>query len=200
MTGMNQPSQGHHRYTFADYLAYEDGANVKHEFLDGEIYALAGGTPEHAALAAAVTTIIGAQLGEGPCRVFSSDLKVRVVATGLVSYPDITVICGPIEHDPESRMVVVNPTLVVEVLSDSTQDWDRGEKLEHYKRIPSLRECLLVSHQAPALELWRRQRDGSWSHHAAGGGGSLQLESIGALLATDEIYRRALGTERPARV
>lgn len=190
---MNQPSQRHHRYSFADYLAYEEGANVKHEFLDGEIYAMAGGTPEHAALAAAVTTIVGAQLGDGPCRVFSSDLKIRVLETGLVSYPDVTVICGPIEHDPESRVVAVNPTLIVEVLSDGTQEWDRGKKLDHYKRISSLRECLLVSQHTPALELWRREGDDSWIRHEAGPGASLELQSIGGVLRVDDLYRRALG-------
>jgi Uma2 family endonuclease len=197
---MNQPSQRHHRYTFADYLAYEEGANVKHEFLDGEIYAMAGGTPEHAALAAAITTIIGAQIGDGPCRVFSSDLKVRVLETGLVSYPDVTVICGPIEHDPGSRVVAVNPTLLVEVLSEGTQEWDRGKKLDHYKRIPSLRECLLVSHRTPALELWRREGDGSWVRHEAGPGASLELQSIGAVVRVDEIYRRGLGAADPRHV
>jgi Uma2 family endonuclease len=194
---MNQPSQRHHSYTFADYLAYEEGANVKHEFLDGEIYAMAGGTPEHAALAAAITTVIGAQIGDGPCRVFSSDLKVRVLETGLVSYPDVTVICGPIEHDPQSPVVAVNPTLLVEVLSDSTQEWDRGKKLDHYKRIPSLRECLLISHRVPALELWRREGDGSWGRHEAGPGASLALESIAAVVHVDETYRRALGAADP---
>jgi Uma2 family endonuclease len=190
---MNQPAQRHHRYTFADYLAYEDGSNVKHEFHDGEIYAMAGGTPEHAALAAAVTTIIGAQLGDGSCRVFSSDLKIRVLATGLVSYPDVSVVCGPIEHDPESRMVVVNPTLVVEVLSDSTEDWDRGEKLEHYRRIPSLRECVLVSHRRPEIELWRREDSGPWTRQTAGRGEVVELRSIGGALPVDDVYRRALG-------
>jgi Uma2 family endonuclease len=188
---MNQPSRRHHRYTFADYLSYEDGSNVKHEFFEGEIYAMAGGTPEHAALAAAVTTVIGAQLGEGPCRIFSSDLKIRVQATGLVSYPDVTVVFGPVEHDPDSRMVVVNPTLIVEVLSDSTEDWDRGEKLEHYRRIPPLRECVLVSHHGPEAELLRRGSDGSWTRQVAGAGGTLELLSIGGSLPVDEIYRRA---------
>ena len=197
---MNQPSQRHHRYTFADYLAYEEGANVKHEFLEGEIYAMAGGTPQHAALAAAATTMIGAQLGEGPCRVFSSDLKIRVLETGLVSYPDVTVVCGPVEHDPESRLVVVNPTVIVEVLSDSTQEWDRGEKLDHYRRIPSLRECLLVSHRAPALELWRRDPVGTWTRQEAGPGGALELQSIGASVRVDELYRRGLGTTDPSTV
>jgi Uma2 family endonuclease len=191
---MNQPSQRHHRYTFADYLAYEEGANVKHEFLDGEIYAMAGGTPEHAALAAAITTVIGAQLGDGPCRVFSSDLKIRVLETGLVSYPDVTVICGPIEHAPESRLVAVNPTLIVEVLSDGTQEWDRGKKLDHYKRIPSLQECLLVSHRTATLELWRREAQGAWVRHEAGAGASLELRSVGAVVGVDELYRRGLGS------
>jgi Uma2 family endonuclease len=190
---MNQPSQRHHRYTFAHYLAYEDGSNVKHEFLNGEIYAMAGGTPEHAALAAAITTLIGAQLGEGPCRAFSSDLKVRVLATGLVSYPDLTVICGAIEYDPQSRLVAVNPTLIVEVLSDSTEDWDRGEKLEHFKQIPSLRECLLVSHRTRQIDLWRRNPDGSWSHRTATAGDTVDLQSLGGSLRVDEVYRRGLG-------
>jgi Uma2 family endonuclease len=190
---MNQPAGRHHRYTFADYLAYEDGANVKHEFLAGEIYAMAGGTPDHAALAAAVTTLIGTQLGDGPCRIFSSDLKVRVQATGLVTYPDVTVICGAIEHDPESRVVVVNPTLVVEVTSDSTEEWDRGEKIEHYKRIPSLRECLLVSHRGRELELWSRRADGSWTHSTAQSGAVMALESIECSIDVDQLYRRARG-------
>jgi Uma2 family endonuclease len=196
---MNQPSQRHHRYTFADYLAYEDGSNVKHEFLDGEIYAMAGGTPEHAALAAAVTTLVGAQLGEGPCRVFNSDLKIRVLATGLVSYPDVTVICGPIEHDPQTRMVAVNPTLIVEVLSDGTEEWDRGKKLEHFKQIPSLQECLLVSHRKRQIELWRRNPDGSWNHRTASAGDTLELHSIDGSLRVDEVYRRGLGSADAGR-
>jgi Uma2 family endonuclease len=194
---MNQPSQRHHRYTFADYLAYEDGSNVKHEFFNGEIYAMAGGTPEHAALAAAITTLIGGQLGEGPCRAFSSDLKVRVLATGLVSYPDLTVICGAVEYDPQSRLVAVNPSLIVEVLSDSTEDWDRGEKLEHFKQIPSLRECLLVSHRTRQIDLRRRNPDGSWSHRAAAAGDTVELQAIGGSLRVDEVYRRGLGGSTP---
>src|SRR3954453_18680263 len=172
-------------HTYAEYLALEASSNVKHEFLNGEIYAMAGGTPEHAALAAAITTLIGAQLGEGPCRAFSSDLKVRVLATGLVSYPDLTIICGAVEYDPQSRLVAVNPTLIVEVLSDSTEDWDRGEKLEHFKQIPSLPECLLVSHRTRQIELWSRNPDGSWSHRAAAAGDTIDLLSIEGSLRVD---------------
>jgi Uma2 family endonuclease len=101
------PLAPRHRYTFVEYLELEEVARVRHEFFGGEIHAMAGGTPEHAALAAPITTLIGAQLGEGPRRAFSSDLKVRVLATGLVSCPDLTVVCGPVEHDPQSQMVAV---------------------------------------------------------------------------------------------
>jgi Uma2 family endonuclease len=126
-------------------------------------------------------------------------LKVRVLATGLVSYPDLTVICGPVEYDPQSRMVAVNPTLIVEVLSDSTEDWDRGEKLESFKQIPSLRECLLVSHRTSQIDLWRRGPDGSWSHRTATSGDTLELQSVGGALSVDEIYRRGLGADGPRR-
>jgi Uma2 family endonuclease len=196
---MNQPSHSHHRCTFADYLADEDASNVKHELFNGEIHAMTGGTPEHAALAAAITTLIGAQLGEGPCRAFSSDLKVRALATGLVSYPDLTVICGPVEYDPQSRMVAVDPTMIVEVLSDSTEDWNGGEKLENFKQLPSLRECLLVSHRTSQIDLWSRGPDGSWSHRTAPAGDTVELRSIGGSLRVDDVYRGALGADGPRR-
>jgi Uma2 family endonuclease len=186
-----------HRYTYADYLALEAASNVKHEFLDGEIYAMAGGTPDHAALAVAVSAALVGQLRNQPCRVFSSDLRVRVLATGLATYPDVTVVCGPLEHDTESATTVVNPTIVVEVASDGTEDYDRGEKLENYQRIPSLRECVVVSHRARSIEVWRRDADGGeWQHEEARTGHRVQLPSISGELIVDEIYRTALGPER----
>jgi Uma2 family endonuclease len=127
-----------HRYSFKEYLELEEVARVRHEFYRGEIYAMAGGTPEHAAMAAAITAILGRQLDPKSCRAYSSDLRVRVLATGLATYPDVTVICGASQRDPESATHVTNPKLVVEVLSHSTADYDRDEKLEHYRQIPSL--------------------------------------------------------------
>src|SRR3990172_1362679 len=99
---------GLHRYSFADYLALEEASNTKHEFLSGEIYGMAGGTPEHAALSVAVSSVLRAQLRGGSCRVYSSDLRVRVLATGLATYPDVTVVCGELERDPDSPTTVVN--------------------------------------------------------------------------------------------
>lgn len=116
---------GHHRYTFGEYIALESFSTVRHEFLLGEIYAMAGSTPQHAALAMSVGAALLAKLRGGPCRVHSSDLRVRVLETGLVTYPDVTVVCGPYRADPEDRNTIVNPHVVVEVTSDSTEECDR---------------------------------------------------------------------------
>ncbi len=151
-----------HRYTFKDYVDLEADSPVKHEFLDGEIVAMAGGTPEHAAMAAYVIRALGNQLEGGPCRVFSSDLGVRVLRTGLSTYPDAAVVCGPTERDPEKSTNVTNPSVVVEITSDGTEHYDRAQKLEHYKQIPSLQAVVIVSHREARIELWTRA-DGGWS-------------------------------------
>jgi Uma2 family endonuclease len=176
-----------HRYSYEAYLEHEAASNGKHEYLDGEIYAMAGGTIEHAIIAGNIISSLGAQLAGTNCVVASSDLKVRVPATGLVTYPDVTVICGPIERDSKSRDVVLNPTLVVEVLSDSTEDWDRGEKLDHYKQIASLQTCVLVSHRQRQIVAVSRRPDGSW-HTEISAGPAVTLGRPGVALAVDEVY------------
>ena len=180
-----------HRYSFADYLALEEASNTKHEFLNGEIYAMAGGTPEHAALAVATSATLLAQLRGGPCRVFSSDLRVRVLATGLATYPDVTVVCGPMERDPEGAETATNPRLVVEVSSKSTEAYDRGEKLDHYRRIPSLQAVVLISHRNPEIEVWERAADGEWRPRTFLAGQTAELEAMRLRLAVDEIYAAA---------
>jgi Uma2 family endonuclease len=131
--------------TYAEYLAAEERSLEKHEFLDGEIYAMSGGMPEHAALAMAFGRTLGNALLGRPCRVFSSDARVRVQNTGLTTYPDVSVVCGKLETDPEDPSAITNPVLLVEVLSDSTEARDRGEKASHYRHLASLREYVLVS-------------------------------------------------------
>ena len=180
-----------HRYSFADYLALEEASNTKHEFLNGEIYAMAGGTPEHSALAAAVTISLGGQLRGGPCRVYSSDLRVRVSATGLATYPDVTVACGLLERDPESADTVTNPLLVVEVTSKSTEAYDRGQKLDHYRRIPALRAVVLLSHRKPEIELWERGADDQWGSRTFGPGQTANVQDPPVRLDVDEIYAAA---------
>lgn len=177
-----------HRYSYAEYLDLDEMSNVKLEYLDGEIFAMAGGTPDHAALAMNIGIAL-ATVRERGCRVFSSDLRIRVVATGLAAYPDVTVVCGPLEHDPDSRTTIVNPTVLVEVLSDGTEAYDRGAKAEHYREIPSLKAYLLVSHRRPHIEAWQRGEDGSWSLSECGPGVVLELPGIGERLAVSEVYR-----------
>ncbi len=185
------------QYTWAEYLALESSSNVKHEFLDGQIYAMAGGTPEHAALAATVVGLLFPQLRNGRCRAHDADLRVRVRDTGLATYPDVTVVCGPRERDPEDAQAVINPTLIVEVLSRSTEQYDRGDKFEHYKRIVSLREYVLVSHVDRRIEVWSRSQEGHlWTPKVSLDGDVAQLASIGARLDVRELYDAA--AEPPA--
>jgi Uma2 family endonuclease len=178
----------HHRYTWRDYLELEEGSNGKHEFLDGEIFAMAGGTPEHAALDVAVSAQLHGQLQGKPCRVYSSDLRIRVPATGLASYPDVTVLCGKPESDPEAKHTFVNPTLLVEVLSDSTEAYDRGEKFEHYRQLASLQEYVLVSTRERLIETWHRAANDQWTRSEARGAASLALQAIGCTLELRSIY------------
>lgn len=186
----------HHRFTFEDYVELEEESGIKHEFVAGSIFALAGGTPEHAAVTANVTRLLGNALAGRPCRVYSPDLRVRVRATGLGTYADVTVICESLELDPEDskRHTALNPKLLVEVLSPSTEDYDRGDKLGHYKQIPSLEEVLLVAHDRREVEVVRREPDGTWSRHIAREGDALRLVSLDCELAVADIYANPLGS------
>jgi Uma2 family endonuclease len=112
-----------------------------------------------------------------------------VTATGLATYPDVTVVCGKLETDPEDPASVLNPTVLVEVLSDSTAEYDRGEKLDHYREITSLREIVFVSHREPVVEVWRRDQMGAWSSQIARAGEKVQLRSIGCEFTIDDVYR-----------
>jgi Uma2 family endonuclease len=177
----------HHRYTWADYLRLEETSNQKNEFFNGEIYAMAGGTPQHAQLAARVIGDLSRQLKGKPCEPFTSDLRVRVAATGLATYPDVTVICGPIQTDPENTDTAINPIVLIEVLSPSTEDYDRGKKFEQYQQIATLREYVLVSDREHLIEVFRRVGT-EWQRFEARGRAALKLESIGCELSVDSLY------------
>ena len=181
-------------HTYEEYLRLEEDSATKHEYLSGEIYAMAGGTPDHAALAATIIGILRSQLPTG-CRAYTSDLRVRIVSTGLSTYPDAAVVCGPTERADDDRLAVVNPVLLVEVTSPSTEDYDRGEKLRQYQQLPSLREVVFVSHQAPLITVHRREGT-TWRVLAGGRGETVTLESIGGRIVVDEVYRD--GLEDPA--
>ena len=188
--GVSEPARLAH-YTYDDYRRFEETTDAKHEYLHGQILAMAGGTPEHAALATAVIGLLERQLAGRPCYPFSSDLRVRVRATGLATYPDVTVICGALERDPDDPNAAVNPTVLVEVLSPSTEEYDRGEVSAHYRKIPSLREYLLVSHRERRIERWSRQRTDDWELQSAAAGEVLHIAALGIDLEIDAIYDRS---------
>jgi Uma2 family endonuclease len=179
------------RFSFREYLRVDTDSPVKHEFLDGMILAMAGGTPDHAALAVAVAASLNRQLEGKRCRVYSSDLRVRVLATGFAGYPDVTVVCNQLELDPEDTNTATNPAVAVEILSPSTEQYDRGEKLRQYQAMPSLLHVILVAHDERRIDVWSRRGD-DWSVLSARQGEQAALPGIGCALVVDDVYRDPL--------
>lgn len=188
---MRRP-EPHARLTYPEYVAAEAQSEVRHEFLDGCVYAMAGGTPEHAALAAALTRELGTALRAKPCRVFSSDLRVRVRATGLTTYPDLSVVCGKLETAADDPHALLNPIVLVEVLSESTEAYDRGTKAAHYRRIASLQEYVLVAQSEPLIEVHRRNERGHFELIEARAGEHAELASLGVTISVDAVYENPL--------
>lgn len=179
----------HQRYSFQEYLELEEASTVKHEYFLGEMYAMAGGTAAHAALASALASSLVPQLRGTGCRLFSSDLRVRIQATGLATYPDVSVACGHEVYDRQSETTLVNPRGLIEVLSTSTEEYDRNEKWAHYQKIPSLRAYALVAQDKRRIEVFSRNTaEGSWRHHALESG---EIAFLSCSLDIDQIYADA---------
>ncbi|MCC7338037.1 MAG: Uma2 family endonuclease [Pirellulaceae bacterium] len=173
-----------------EYLTRERAATFKSEYFDGEIFAMAGGSPQHSLIAANFIGEARQALKGKPCAVFSSDLRVRIQPTGLYTYPDASIVCGELEFDDERQDTVVNPTVIVEVLSDSTEKYDRGRKSDHYRQVASLQELVLIAQDYSHVERFTRQTDGSWLFQEERElSASLQLPSLGISLKLAEIYR-----------
>ncbi len=176
------------RATYAEYLAAEEHAEVKHEFIRGEIFAMSGGTPEHGRLASNMAIAIGSGLVGKPCAVFSSDTRMRIQELDVSTYPDLAVVCGKLRTAVDDKHGVINPVVIVEVLSDSTEAYDRGEKFRRYRTLESLREYVLVSQHDPHIEVFRRDADGDWVLSEAGPGQRLALKSIDVMIDVDALY------------
>jgi Uma2 family endonuclease len=174
----------HHSYD--DYLRLLAAGDTKLEFCDGEIFAMAGGTPTHAELAVAICSLLRGAL-DG-CKVYSSDLKVHVEATGLSTFPDGTVVCEALRTATFDRNAVLNPAIVVEVTSRSTEDYDRGEKASHYKQLPSLHAILIVSHRRREITALVRVGEG-FEERVVRAGERLRIASPALDLAVDYVYR-----------
>lgn len=186
------PARGVHRYTYADYVAVELDSPTKHEFLNGEIYARAGGWAEHSALGLEVLGVFREATRSGPCRVHTSDLRIYVEATGLATFPDGSVICGPLEqHQPSLKATALNPTVLLEVTSDSSEEYDTGDKAQHYRTIPTLRDYVVVSHRERRITVHTRADQGEWVTRVAIVGGRVALPSVNAELSVDEVYAKS---------
>lgn len=173
--------------TYAEYLAREATSEVKHEFLRGDVWAMAGGTPSHARLCAALSRVIGLGLAGKPCVPYSSDLRVRIEVTDRSTYPDLTIVCGADQFAKDDPDAITNPTVIVEVLSETTERSDRGEKFAHYQRLPSLEEYMLVAQHEPRIEVFRR-REKTWVLSIYEAGEVVHLESLGLEFSLDAVY------------
>ena len=178
-------------FTSEEYLSLERMSEIRHEYLDGFVYAMAGESPEHSTICFNLAGILHAQLRDKPCRGFSPNMKVRTDESGLYAYPDLAVVCGePLFHD-ERRDVLVNPTVIFEVLSPSTEAYDRGEKFLRYRtHLATLKDYVLVTQSKAFIEHFSRQPDGAWLYTVTNGlSESLALASIDCRLPLAEVYR-----------
>jgi Uma2 family endonuclease len=185
-----QPKQ---RITPADYLEAERRAEYKSEYYDGEVFAMSGASEPHNLMVANLIVALGSQLRGGPCRVYPSDMRVKVHASGLYTYPDVAVVCGKSQLEDDHFDTLLNPTLLIEVLSPSTESWDRGMKAEHYRRLESLGELLLVAQDEPRVERCRRQGEREWLLTVfCGLDESVELAAVGCTLALRDVYAGVL--------
>ncbi len=179
------------KFTPEEYLLLERAASYKSEYLEGEIYAMAGSSLEHDFISSNLGGLLHAHLRGRDCQVLTGNMKVRTHASGLFSYPDVTVLCGPPEFHDDRRDVLTNPVLIFEVLSPSTQEFDRGEKRILYQSIESLKEYLLVAQDRPLVEHWVRRDGGQWLVSTLEGlEARLTLEPIECSLSLTDVYER----------
>ena len=195
--GLAQPVR---RLTETEFLAREREAAHKSEFFDGEVFAMSGGSLAHSLIATNLAAEFRRALRDRSCVPFNSDLRLKVEATGLLTYPDLSVICGPARFVDDAGDTVTNPTVLAEVLSDSTESYDRGAKFRNYVQIPTLREYLLVSQHEPRIERFAREADGPWVwREAVGLEAALDLPSLQIRIALGEVFAKVQFEPLPLR-
>lgn len=188
------------KLTEAEYLAIEEKAEFKSEFYRGEMFAMSGASYSHNLVKDNLAGELHQQLKGGPCRKLTSDMKVRVNRTGLYTYPDVVVVCGEPEFLEGRDDVLLNPTAIVEVLSPSTEKYDRGAKFRQYEQIPSLREIILVAQDEPVVERFVRLPDGTWNRVLVTGLDSeLAFASVAARVRLADVYAGVTFPETPPR-
>jgi Uma2 family endonuclease len=168
-----------------EYLHFEQQGEIRHEYVDGQIYAMAGTTKQHNAISLNIAALLRAKVRGTPCRAYIADVKVRIEFSNAFYYPDVMVGCDPSDNH---ELYLAHPCLIIEVLSPSTENIDRREKLFAYRTLPSLREYVLIGAEEKKVEAFRRETGGEWSLTTLTMGDTLQLECIAAAISLDDIY------------
>lgn len=180
-----------------EYLAFERSSDQRHEYADGETFPMAGGTREHSLTSVNIAGELRDALLDRPCEVHGSDMRIKIQATGRYLYPDASVVCGPPVFEDATRDTLLNPVVVVEVLSDSSEAYDRGDKFAHYRTIETLQEYVLASQKEARIEHFRRLPDGSWLLRIFLRGAQVRLDSISAELSVDRAYLKVFDLPPP---
>ena len=182
-----------HYVTPEEYLNREKDAEFRSEYFRGEMFAMAGASANHNLIVLNAGASLREQLKKKPCRVYPSDLKLRIESTGLYTYPDLSVVCGEPQLETNGGDVLLNPVVLIEVLSESTEAYDRGKKFEHYRTIPSLKHYVLIAQDRYSLDCFSRKPDGSWILTSCQDlDGKVGLEAIDTHLAVAEVYDKVV--------
>jgi Uma2 family endonuclease len=183
------------RYTPAQYLERERQAFEKSEFFNGEIIEMAGASRNHNRIRDNVNGKVINHLETGPCQSFSSDMRVNFPRTGLYAYPDIVIVCGEPELLPDGFDNLLNPSVLIEVLSDGTEDYDRGRKFVRYRSIPTFQEYILIDSQSVSVEVWRKNERGQWTlaEQPTDPADQFTIETIGLTISLETAYSRTTG-------
>ena len=177
--------------TTEQYLALERESEIKSEYFGGEIFAMAGASREHNIISTNIVRALGNQLLEKPCNIFSSDMKVKIKEINKFTYPDIVVVCGNEEYDDEYNDILLNPIVIIEILSDSTEAYDRGRKFQHYRFTPSLREYILVSQNHCFVEKYVRKDDNTWNLYSYENmKETMTIDTVKCQISLSDIYHR----------
>jgi Uma2 family endonuclease len=180
-----------HFYTVAEYLALEEAAEYRSEYFEGEIFAMAGGTIEHDLIAGEFSRLLGNSLHGGPCKPLTSNMKIRIEDSSAYYYPDLSVVCGKPNLEDKNRHILTNPLVIVEVLSDSTESFDRRKKFQRYKQISSFREYVLIAQDVPQIDVFYKAEDGVWYPHTyVGLDEVMELRSLSIHLKLADIYQQ----------
>ena len=176
------------KWTVEQYLAYEEESSIKHEYIDGEIYAMSGGTGNHSLIKVNCVFSLRGKTLDSPCRVYDSDMKIKISDTKFV-YPDFSVVCGDVQYADDKDTQLINPTLVAEVISDSSEKYDKVTKSEFYRSLPSLKYYLIIDQNRIHVQLYTLQDNGWLLQEFTGENKIIALEHIDVKLPLREIYR-----------